>query len=325
MMNYAQATWIEVPEIPVIDVAPLASGRLDDIGAVARAMRAASERIGFFYIRNHGVPQSLIDRVYEVSRRFYHQPPDRKLRVQVNARHRGFLKVGEAKMYDQAKSDLKESFIWGLELGEDDPDVRAGKKLMGPNQWPPDMPEFRTALYAYYEEILACGNRLLTAIAASLDLPLDFFASRFQKPLARGALVFYPPQPADLGTEQFGVAPHTDYGGLTLLSQDSTGGLQVKGKSGTWVTAHPIEGTLVINVGDLMSRWTNDHFTSNPHRVVNSSGRERFSVAVFFDPSYDTVIDPAEIFRGREEPRYPPVICGDYIVSRFDKAFAYRK
>lgn len=324
-MNYAQAKWIEVPEIPVIDVASLAGGGPAEVQAIGRIMREASERIGFFYIRNHGVPQDLVDRVYEVSRRFYRQSLEQKLKVQVNARHRGFLKVGEAKMYDRAKVDLKESFIWGLELGEDDPDVRAGRKLMGPNQWPSDMPEFRATLYAYYEAILACGNRLLTAIAASLDLPLDFFASRFAKPLARGALVYYPPQPPDLGAEQFGVAPHTDYGGLTLVSQDDTGGLQVKGKSGEWVTAHPIPGTLVINIGDLMSRWTNDHFMSNPHRVVNTSGRERFSVAVFFDPSYDTVIDPADIFRGREAPRHAPVVCGDYVVGRFDKVFAYRK
>jgi isopenicillin N synthase-like dioxygenase len=324
-MNYAQAKWIEVPEIPVLDVAPLASGNIADVTAVGRAMREASERIGFFYIRNHGVPQDLIDRVYEVSRRFYSQPLEEKLKVRVNACHRGFLKVGEAKMYDRAKVDLKESFIWGLELDEDDPDVRAGRKLMGPNQWPQDMPELRTVLYAYYEAILACGNRLLTAMAASLDLPADFFTKKFAKPLARGALVYYPPQPADLGVEQFGVAPHTDYGGLTLLSQDDTGGLQVKGKSGKWVTAHPVPGTLVIYIGDLMSRWTNDHFMSNPHRVVNTSGRERFSVAVFFDPSYDTVIDPADIFRGREEPRYPPVVCGEYVVGRFDKVFAYRK
>jgi len=323
MLNNDQAKRIEFPDIPVIDIAPLVRG--DDVTNVAHAMRAASERVGFFYVRNHGVPQALIDRVYAASRRFFRQPLDVKQRVRINNLHRGFLEVGEAKMYEGARVDLKESFIWGLELDENDPDVRAGKKLMGPNQWPSDMPEFRAALDAYYEAILACGNRLLTAIAISLDLPPDFFTARFRKPLARGALIYYPPQPPGLGTEQFGVGPHTDYGGLTLLSQDDTGGLHVKGKSGEWVTAHPIAGTLVINIGDLMARWTNDHFISNPHRVVNSSGRERFSVAVFFDPSYDTVVDPAEVVRDREAAHHLPVVCGEYVVSRFDKAFAYRK
>ncbi|MBM3599582.1 MAG: isopenicillin N synthase family oxygenase [Alphaproteobacteria bacterium] len=323
-MNYAQAKRIELPDIPVIDVAAL-SGGTDGIAGVARAMRSASENTGFFYIRNHGVPQALIDRVYDASRRFFAQPLAEKQKVRINARHRGFLKVGEAKMYDKARIDLKESYIWGLELGEDDPDVRAGRKLMGPNQWPADMPEFRAALTDYYEAMLACGNRLLLGMAASLDLPLDFFTSRFRKPLARGSLVYYPPQPPDMGSEQFGVAPHTDYGGITFVWQDQVGGLQVKGRSGEWVTAHPIPGTFVVNIGDLMARWTNDHFTSNPHRVINSSGRERYSIAVFFDPDYDTVVDPAEIFRGREAPRHPPITCGEYIVSRFDRAFAYRK
>lgn len=324
-MNYATAKTIAVEEIPVIDVSGLGSPDPAAQRAVAAQMRAAAERIGFFYVRDHGVPLDLMDKVFETSKAFFALPPETKAKVTINERHRGWLAVGQAKMYAGAKIDLKESYLWGLELGLDDPDVQAGKKLMGPNQWPDFMPSLREVFSRYYDEILACGNRLLRGFALSLDRPPEFFVPHFAKPLARGSAIYYPPQPPDMGETQFGVAPHTDYGGLTLLAQDMTGGLQVLNKAGEWVTAHPIPGTLVINVGDLMARWTNNRFSSNAHRVVNTSGRERYSVAVFFDPGFDTTIDPRDLLDDASTAKYPATTCGDYIVGRFDKAFKYRQ
>lgn len=324
-MAYATARSIDVQEIPVIDMSGLGSADAAARMEVAARMREAAERIGFFYVSNHGVPQAQVDAIFDTSRRFFALPPERKAGVLINEIHRGWLAVGQSKMYAGAKVDLKESFLWGLELPPDDPDVMAGKKLMGPNHWPAFMPEMRGVLSAYYDSILDCGNRLLRGFALSLGRPADFFVPHFAKSLARGSMVYYPPQPADLGEQQFGVAPHTDYGGLTLLSQDMTGGLQVLNKAGEWVTAHPIPGTLVINVGDLMARWTNNRFSSNAHRVINTSGRERYSVAVFFDPSFDTTIDPRDLLDDASQAKYPATTCGEYIVGRFDKAFKYRQ
>jgi isopenicillin N synthase-like dioxygenase len=110
---------------------------------------------------------------------------------------------------------------------------------------------------------------------------------------------------------------------ITLLHQDMVGGLQVFSRQREWVTAHPIAGTLVINSGDLLGRWSNDHFRSNSHRVVNSSGRERLSIAMFVDPDFDTPIVP--VTAPGEAAHYPEVSCGDYIAARFDKSFAYRQ
>ena len=305
-------------------MAPLNGGDRTATAAVARALLDAAERVGFFYVRNHAVPQPLIERVYELSHRFFALPEEVKQSVRINALHRGFLAIGEARMYEQARVDLKESFIWGPELGPDDPDVAAGKPLMGPNQWPAALPELAPALTAYSAAVMDCGRGLLRGFAVCLGLDPDFFRERFSKPLARGSLIYYPPQPRESGSEQFGVAPHTDYGGLTLLSQDGTGGLQVRTRAGEWVTAPPIAGTFVVNIGDLMARWTNDRFVSTPHRVVNSSGRARYSMGVFFDPNFDAVIDPSDL-RPNAPPLYAPVTCGDYIVSRLDKAFSYRR
>ena len=135
------------------------------------------------------------------------------------------------------------------------------------------------------------------------------------------ALLPHPPDAAlDIGDK---TKHMTAFGVLTLLAQHQIGGLQVQGRGGEWLTAHPIPGTLVVNVGDLLARWTNDRFASTPHRVVNASGRERYSLAVFVDPAHDTPIEP--VVAPGEAPRHEVVTCGDYILGRFDKSFAYRK
>jgi len=323
-LSYASAKAIDPNSIPVIDMGLLAEGDRAAVETVGQALVDAAQSVGFFYVRNHGVPQQLIDRAFALSRRFFALPEEIKQRVRINAIHRGFLAVGGARMYETARVDLKESFIWGPELGLDDPDVAAGKPLMGPNQWPAELPELAPGLGDYLGAVMGCARSLLRGFAVSLGLDADFFRERFAKPLARCSLIYYPPQPPDSGSDQFGVAPHTDYGGLTLLNQDDTRGLQVRARSGEWVTAVPIPGTFVVNIGDLMARWTNDRFVSTPHRVVNSSGRARYSMALFFDPAFDTVIDPRDL-RPDGTALYPPVTCGEYIVSRFNKAFTYRQ
>ncbi|GAB4190222.1 MAG: 2-oxoglutarate and iron-dependent oxygenase domain-containing protein [Thalassobaculales bacterium] len=325
-MAYAAARQIAAEAIPVIDIGALRGGAPGAVRQVADEILKASAELGFFYVRNHGLPEAARDRAVEAARAFFAQPMAVKQQVAVNRRHRGFLALGGAKMYSGARSDLKESFNFGLELPDSDPDAIAHPNLMGPNQWPQGYAEMRPAAYGYYEAAMACGHDLMRAFAVGMDLPEDFFRQRFRKPLARGSILYYPPQPPDLGDEQFGVAPHTDYGCLTLLWQDSNGGLEVKGRSGEWLTAHPIPDTLVINVGDLLARWSNDRFASTPHRVVNRSGRERYSMAVFFDPDYDAVIDP----RDANPPpgatmRHEPVTAGAHIEARFDAAFKYRQ
>jgi isopenicillin N synthase-like dioxygenase len=319
-MNYAQARNIAVESIPVIDVGGLADGT--GLERVAREMREAAERVGFFYVRNHGIPEDLVRRAEDVSRRFFARPEADKRSVAPLDRHRGWLQIGQAKMYAGAKVDLKESFVWGLDVPADDPDYAAGNRMHGPNRWPSFLPEMRPTLNAWFDAAHVCGRMLLGAFAASLGVAPDYFNARFAKPVTRGTLVYYPPQDPDAGEEQFGVAPHTDYGVMTLLHQDSTGGLQVRARSGEWVMAHPIPGTLVINVGDLLARWTNDRFRSTDHRVVNASGRQRYAIAVFLDPDYDTPIVP--VTHAGETALYPPVTCGEYILSRFDQSFAYR-
>src|SRR5262249_37451197 len=178
----------------------------------------AAQSVGFFYVRNHGIAQTLIDRTDAVARRFFALPLEEKRKVKVAPWHRGYIEIGEAKMYGNAKIDLKESFIFGDEVAADESSRAAA--MRGPNQWPAAMPEMRSTLNEYFAAANASGRVLFRAFAAALGLDLDHFTRHFDRPISRGSLIFYPPQPPGLGEEQFGVAPHTDYGCLTLLYQD---------------------------------------------------------------------------------------------------------
>ena len=313
-------------EIPLVDMGPLVDGAPGAARTVARDVGRHATEVGFFYVKNHGVAPELIDDLLAAGRRFFALPTEEKMRIRVNPLHRGYVTPGQAILSARAKPDFKESFVWGLELPPDDPDVRAGQPLMGPNQWPEGLPDLPVRVDRYFQAIMQCGLRLLRAVAVSLDLPEDFFDGRYRKPLARGALLHYPPQPESMGADQFGSSAHTDYGCLTLLWQDAVGGLEVRNKAGQWIPAPPVPGTFVINLGDFMARWTNDRFASTPHRVVNRSGRERYSIPVFFDPDHDTVVECLPSCQGPgQPPRYPPTTCGAYIKGRFDDVFVYRK
>lgn len=321
----APSRWIDVEDIPVIDMAPSLDGSREGLAQVARAVKAAAEGPGFFYVKNHGVPWDLVTTARAAARRFFAQSLEKKQEVKVNAHHRGFLAIGQAKMADYVQADQKESFVWGLEVSAEEAAAYPDNPFLTPNNWPSDMPELRAAAYDYFEAVLDCGRRLMKIFALGLDLPEDTFIQNWQRPIARGSVIYYPPQSDSREKDQFGVAPHTDYGCLTVLCQDDVGGLEVQTRDGEWVKAHPIEGTFVVNVGDLLARWSNNRFSSTPHRVVNRSGRERYSLVVAVDPDYETLVDPTVTLAPNTTPNDPAVLCGDYILQRFDKAFSYRK
>jgi isopenicillin N synthase-like dioxygenase len=319
----AKTKYLDQSAIPVIDIAELYSETNLALRRVADEMRRAAESIGFFYVTNHGIPQAQIARAFEIAHHFFGSLPEQKAHVAVNAFHRGFLRIGEAKMYDGARADLKESFVWGLELDADRRAELRPDTMIGRNVWPDFLPEMQSVLVSHLESCNKVGWLLLRAFATGLGISHDYFVRTTDRPLSRGSLIYYPPQPPELGEKQFGVAPHTDYGCLTLLCQDDAGGLQVRNADGDWVTALPIADTFVVNVGDLLARWTNDRFASTPHRVINRSGRERFSVAVFVDPNEETIIEP--VVPQGEKSHYDPVTCAAYIRSRYDAAFSYRR
>ena len=319
-MASACAASLDRSLVPLIDLGPLRDGSAPL--QVAQALHQASRDIGFIYVTNHGIDLAFLEQARTLALEFFRQPLDDKLRVAISPQHRGFLRIGAARMEDGARPDLKESFIWGMEDGHGQ--APRDHALRGDNRWPADMPALRSAAVRYLAEAEQVARVLLQGFALGLGLERQFFLRASSQPMSRAAFVYYPPQDAQSGADQFGVAPHTDFGVLTVLCQDSVGGLQVQHADGTWFEAPPIPGALVINVGDLLARWTNGVYRSTPHRVVNTSGRERLSLVLAFDPDPQTLVDAREVFP-TQTPREAPVTCGDYLQWRFGKAFDYRK
>jgi isopenicillin N synthase-like dioxygenase len=222
-------------------------------------------------------------------------------------------------------ADMKEAFNVGLDLAPDDPEILAGVPFRGLNAWP-DLPGLRTTLLAYFDACARLGARLHRAFAADLGLAPDFFADKIDRPMAVLRLLHYPPAPADMAEGQMGAGEHTDYGNLTLLATDSVGGLEVRTRAGEWIAAPVRPDAFVVNIGDCMMRWTNDIYVSTPHRVVNRSGRERYSIAFFFDPNPDAEVAaiPGCVPEGAA-PLYPPIAAADHLKARLTASFAFLK
>lgn len=317
---------IDHAAIPLIDIAGLRSPRLADRQAVARELDLACSTNGFFYIRNHGIPQDLIDRIMAENERFFSQPEAYKLALdkKFSRCNRGYEPLRAQTLETGAPPDLKESFYIGTDLPEDHPMVLAGKFNKGPNQWPPDLPGFRETATAYFQALYTLGQRLMRGLALALDLPEDHFDPCVTEADAILRLLHYPPQPANPRPDEKGCGAHTDFGALTLLLQDDAGGLQVRpADTGVWTDAPPIPGTYVVNLGDMIERWTNRRYRSTLHRVINISGRERHSVPYFFTPNHDALVEclPTCLAPG-ERPLYEPVTVEQHMIECYQRTYA---
>ncbi len=336
----ASARPIDAGEVPIIDIAPLRDGT--DPAGVGAALARAATGVGFLYVRNHGVDAALVGRARGAGLEFFRLPEEAKREAGTNRFHHGYLGPGSTKMYDDARVDLKESFNWGMELDGEPAGERGGGRpddararteavaepenpLLGPNVWPAAMPELKASVHPYFEAASACAEDLLRGFALGAGLDPEHFIRLRDRPVSRGSLQYYPPPPDGAAEDQFGVAPHTDFGVLTVLCQDEVGGLQIRRRNGEWAAMPPVPGTLVVNIGDLLERWSNRRYRSTVHRVINSSGRERLSLVLAYDPNFETLVDPRAFCAPGETPFDEPITCGDYLLWRFRKAFSYRR
>jgi isopenicillin N synthase-like dioxygenase len=273
-------------ELPIVDLR--AADAAEAIGAACRAH-------GFFYLRGHGVDPASIHRLEETSHRFFALPEDVKARwaMQHGGRAwRGWFPLGGE--LTSGKPDWKEGLYLGTDLPPDHPRVVRGVPLHGPNLIPDVVLGFREAIADYMDAVIGVGHRVLEHVAASLRLPPRYFADRYTAtPLVLFRIFLYPSRPVPRGADvHHGVGEHTDYGLLTLLRQDDVGGLSVRTARG-WIDAPPIPDTFVCNIGDMLDRMTGGVYKSTPHAVkLNTSGRDRLSFPLFFDPDWDAVIEP---------------------------------
>ena len=309
-------------EIPVIDLAPMWSDAASGRVRLGKKISRACEEIGFFYVKNHGIPDSVISDAQRVSKGFFEQGEGVKKLIEVSSSssNRGYIPLYGEKNSSVAKGDLKETFDMSVEVDEDDPLCQLKGGLYGPNQWPESPRDFKAVMMVYFEEMTGLSRTLYDAFAQSLGLKPQFFSRYLSKPLDICRLLQYPPQEEVLDEEQIGTGAHSDFDCFTILWQDANGGLQALRRDGIWIDALPIPNTLLVNVGDMLQRWTNGKFVSTVHRVINRSGNERNSMVFFAAPDYETVIDciPSCLESG-EVPKHQPVTSGEYIVSRYEE------
>jgi isopenicillin N synthase-like dioxygenase len=304
--------------IPVLDLEAYRAGAPGAAEALGRQLYDACTRVGFYYIRNHGVPKAVTAELFRQSKRFHAQPASEKNKLKVNANKIGYLELATSftrhagALTDGRKPNLNASFVLRREIPPDDPDLLAGKPFTGLNQWPDNLPGFRDGCVAYLTAMEDLGRSLLPIYSAALGMPHDFFAAAFRKPTVSFRLLHYPSQGEPDG-EQYGLAPHADNGFLTILAQSEVPGLAIRTSEGRWVAAPALEDHFLINTGDLLRRWTNDRFLSTPHMVINQAGVERYSAPYFFHPNLDTMIEclPTCVAPG-EQPKHPPVLFLDH-------------
>ena len=300
--------------LPLIDLTPFtAGGSAAQRQVTGQALRRACIDIGFFYLIGHGLADAELDAALDWGRRFFAVPLDDKLKLRLDRPQNrlGYTPVGGANPEYGATSDVKERFSATREVipGE----CEEGRFDAGQSQWPDRaLPGFGEFFRAHIERRKVLAQQLVRAFAVSLDLPESHFDQAYRHPGCTLMFNYYPSLgAADQTRSSF--SPHTDYGAFTLLLQDALGGLEVRNAAGDWIDVPPVDGSFVVNVGDMFAMWTNDLYKSALHRVTNRSGAERISIPMFTYPQGRTEITTLPTCIDAENPaKYPPVIAEDY-------------
>jgi isopenicillin N synthase-like dioxygenase len=317
-------------QVPIIDLTPARQGGRAERLQVARAIDQACREIGFFAITGHGVPDRLVEDLRAVAHGFFERPMAEKLayRHPRAGTNRGYHPVGGEALSQAndaaAPPDLKEFFHVGpVDVGDDAYYTSAeGRQHFIPNIWPERPPDFARAATEYYRTMSGVIRFLMRLAALALDVDERFFDDKVDRSIGTMRLNYYPAQAVAPRPGQLRASAHTDYGGFTILSgEDVPGGLQVRTRSGDWVDVPTTPTSFVVNIGDLLMRWTNDRWLSNLHRVVNpplaqGPSRARLSIAFFTHPNYDVLI---ECLPSQGPARHPPVRSGEYRDEKYAK------
>jgi isopenicillin N synthase-like dioxygenase len=312
--------------VPTVDLAPYLSGDADARKTVARAFGDAFVGTGFCAIVGHGVPESLVDRAYDLAKQFFALPEATKRRAMApeTVKTRGYLPVGiesvAATLAGETPPDLCEALVFYAPHRAPSPGGKA-------NIWPEAPAGLREVLPDYVSAITTLTRQLTRICALALDLGENDLDPWFHDPSLTLRLVNYPDQVEPPLPNQLRYGAHHDYGGLTILRQDSApGGLQIRDATGTWHDVPNIPGAFPLNAGDLLARWTNDRWRSTLHRVVNpdralTGSTQRLSMVAFTGPNeaMEVACLPS-CTDDANPPRYPPVFAGAYIQSMLDKS-----
>jgi isopenicillin N synthase-like dioxygenase len=297
-------------QVPIVDLADTFEPNPEARARAAASIRAACRDTGFMYVMNHGIDQAIIDRVFGESRRFFSQPENEKLKVRVRKGTNGYDPVETQALDPTSPADLKESYTSSRAALPGTPDYAE-------NRWPENLAGFQEGVQAYHQAVRNLAIHLSRLIALSVDMPLNYFDPFFDNQKASLRLLRYPPMPNGPRDNQLGAGAHTDFGWITVLSQDQHGGLEIETASGDWLAVDPIPGTFIVNLGDLVPAWTNGLYHSSLHRVLNKKpGIDRYSIVLFFNPRYETIIETIPTCLAPGEAPKPPFVSGEHRQAR---------
>ncbi|PWA94615.1 isopenicillin N synthase [Artemisia annua] len=312
---------------------------------------------GFFYVTNHGISPEFMEHVFTQSKNFFDLPLDQKMKLLRNEKHRGYTPVLDELLdpVNQLHGDHKEGFYIGIELPEDDPEAQ--RKFYGPNLWPESdiLPGWRQTMEKYHQMAMEVVRKIARLIALALDLEANFFdrPEFLGRPIAVLRLLHYEGQVSDPTKGMYGAGAHSDYGLVTLLATDCVSGLQIckdkDAKPQVWEDVKPLKGAFVVNLGDMLERWSNRIFRykysglshcfavilvfiwsslniclnrSTLHRVLGN-GQERYSIPFFVEPSHDCVVECLPTCQSKlNPPKFPPIKCEEYLLQRYQDTHA---
>ncbi|CAN6283056.1 unnamed protein product [Urochloa humidicola] len=317
-----------VTGIPLIDVGPLV-GKIDDpymsndkdLLRVVQALDYACKEVGFFYVKGHGICETLIGEVRDVLHKFFQLPYEEKVKIKMTRQsgYRGYQKLGEN--ITKEKRDMHEAIncltpISPGKYGD------LGKTLEGYNLWPEYPSNFKEVLENYIDLVKDLARKIMRGIALALGGPIDAFEGAIAgDPYWAVRLICYPVSsdvPEEKRTDT-GMGSHTDYGLLTLVNQDDDNcALEVQSRSGVWIHANPIPGTFVCNIGDMLEVCSNGIYQPTVHRVINNSHQHRVSAAFFYETNFDAAIEPVEFCREKTGgvAKYEKVVYGERLVRK---------
>ncbi|KAJ5432943.1 uncharacterized protein N7458_012099 [Penicillium daleae] len=333
--------------IPVIDFSSVDSTSPEERQKLAQTVFDACSQVGFFYIRNHGIPETLVNGIHDAARHFFDLPEEEKMKFyignsQVSIKYpmkfRGYSPIGGEKSTgteddpvpeEEATGVLSEAFDIGYEVVMDSTKPKNAVlppdpyELYGDNQWPDEktIPGFSKMYIKYCISALDLCRKMMKIFALALGLPETYFDSSIQTPGVTSRMMHYPAQPVS-GEVQEGLGAHTDWECFTILSQGKVPGLEILNHKGEWILAPPIPGTLVVNIADCLSTWTNKKFKSTIHRVNNLSGEERYSIPFFFGVDYDATVSVLKKYTSDVNPPCrPPFKAGDWVREKLSRAY----
>ncbi|KAK4262333.1 hypothetical protein QN277_027905 [Acacia crassicarpa] len=321
--------------IPIIDISALIA-KSDDpsiaedpaVSEVVRQLDQACREAGFFYVKGHGIPDTLLKEVKDVTRRFFQLPYEEKTKIKMTAAtgYRGYQRIGEN--ITKGVPDMHEAIDCYKEVTAGMYGT-LGKPMEGCNQWPQNPPNFKALMEEYISLCTGLARKIIRGIALALGgSPDEFEGQRAGDPFWVMRLIGYPGASTANGKpdvkNDIGCGAHTDYGLLTLLNQDDDiNALQVKNLSGEWISAPPVPGAFVCNIGDMLKIYSNGLYESTLHRVINNSERYRVSVVYFYETNFDTAVEALDTFKTRANGpnKFKRAVYGEHLVSKVTTNF----